>query len=1000
MTNNWSDLDNSTMFFVIGANPAENHPASIAHLNIARYDMNERGRNAGLIVVDPRQTRTARLVSTDAQKASFTGANDMRKYDRYIRIRPGTNIAFINGVLNSIITWMYANRATSQVAQNFFAWHNSTSANHRSSGRAFIDDSGVQRTLDGTQLGGAQYSLDGGATWSAAPITNGWPKYCDSRLMVNDADVTGTPGPILTQNQIKHDYQRAILKTAGNVGDGQAWRFTNMPVFAADIDTPGCVFQRLREHVAKYTPAVSAAICGCTEAEIVAMRDAWIATSRFASSDFDAASATITAPGYRTACIMYAMGATQYTTGSQGVRSYAVIQTLMGNMGRAGGGINALRGIHNVQGSTDMGVLFDLIPAYSGNPAVNQTYEDYQNKLFGNRVLNQATTTGAKSAYVETDIAWQQRGFYNMTREWFGSRAIASSAADHAAFDRLYDCWPKGNGVQHIEAFRRMDPAWASANGVPNIKACVVWGQNPAVTEPNQGPVRKGLESLDLLVVTDMFATETAQCHRKPTGVTYLLPACSHVEEAGSVASSGRWLQWRDRARAPKGNSKADLELLLRLAKALDAAGTFNHITAQWAGTPLAGQNAFDVLYAKYGWNGTGELENVTGVDFEGNTLYGNEYVAEQIFKEMCSPLDGYTATGPAGFAGGHKGTMWIYSGVNSTQGGAYNPDQLGNVHPPAFEVDAAGVVVGPAVPWGIANRAKSRKGEPKYAGQALQYPRYGWAWLLNRRVLYNNAELPGDVGDVFVAPGYLARLFTIAGSNTLADWSWLYRAYNQLSDMPDAGIGTNHVYPGRFPAFTEPYESPHDGKTAGKANYVAQWGRNTINGVPGSCIISDTPRGESNQFPLVLTTIRCVEHFQGGPITRNNPWNVECEPEPWIEINSVDALKYKIKDGDYVNVITARGNSTTDQVARTVNDPLSPLDAGVWAKGFIARVGVGTLANQRVAPGVVAIPWHWGDRGLGTGSRANDLCIDAFDANTRIPEYKACLCRIEKATP
>ena len=1000
MTNCWTDLDNSTMFFVLGANPAENHPASIAHLNIARYDMNNRGRNAGLVVVDPRQTRTARLISTAGQIASFTGANDMRKYDRYVRIRPGTNIAFINGVLNSIITWMYANKATSTVAQNFFAWHNSTSANHRSAGRAFIDDGGFHnRTLNGTELAGAQYSLDGGTTWAAAPITNGWPKYCDSRLLVNDADdATGIAGPILTQKQVKHDYTRAILKTASNVADGPDYRFTNMPVFAADVDVPGCVFQRLKEHVSKYTPAVSAAICGCTEADIAAVRDAWIASSRFSSSDFDSPSATITAAGYRAACIMYAMGATQFTTGSQGVKSYAVIQTLMGNMGRAGGGINALRGIHNVQGSTDMGVLFDLIPAYSGNPGVGQSYADYQNKLFGNRVLAQATTLTAKSAYVETDIAWQQRGFYNMTREWFGDRTVTTPAD----IDKLWDLWPKGNGVQHIEAFRRMDPAWATANSVPNIKACVVWGQNPAITEPNQGPVRKGLEELDLLVVTDMFATETAQCHRKPTGVTYLLPACSHVEEAGSVASSGRWLQWRDRARAPKGNSKADLELLLRLAKALDTAGAFSHITGQWATmTNAPAGSAFDALYAKYGWNGVGSMEAVSGVDFEGNTLVGSEYVAEQIFKEMCSPLDGYVGTGAAtGFVGGHKGTMWIYSGVNATQGGAYNPDQLGNVHPPAFELDAAGAVTTTPITWGIANRAKVRMGEPKYAAQALQYPRYGWAWLLNRRVLYNNAELPGDVGDVFVAPGYLARLFTIAGSNTLADWSWLYRAYNQFADMPDAGLGTNHVYPGRFPAFTEPYESPHDGKTVGKANYVATWGRNTINGAAGSCIISDSLRGESDLYPLVLTTIRCVEHFQGGPITRNNPWNVEAEPEPWIELNSVDAIKYGIKDGDWVNVTTARGNSTDVQVARTIHDPLSLLDAGVWAKGFRARVGVGTLANQRVAPGVVAIPWHWGDRGLGTGSRANDLCIDAFDANTRIPEFKACLCKIQKITP
>jgi len=107
MTNNWVDLDNSAGFFVIGANPAENHPASIAHVNIARFDMNKRGRNAALVVVDPRQTRTARLLSSPQMiAAAKSKPNDMRRYDRYVRIRPGTNIAFMNGVINSVINWM------------------------------------------------------------------------------------------------------------------------------------------------------------------------------------------------------------------------------------------------------------------------------------------------------------------------------------------------------------------------------------------------------------------------------------------------------------------------------------------------------------------------------------------------------------------------------------------------------------------------------------------------------------------------------------------------------------------------------------------------------------------------------------------------------------------------------------------------------------------------------------------------------------------------------
>jgi formate dehydrogenase major subunit len=165
---------------------------------------------------------------------------------------------------------------------------------------------------------------------------------------------------------------------------------------------------------------------------------------------------------------------------------------------------------------------------------------------------------------------------------------------------------------------------------------------------------------------------------------------------------------------------------------------------------------------------------------------------------------------------------------------------------------------------------------------------------------------------------------------------------------------------------------------------------KNLIVGVNGNGW-TPTPVGTSADFPLVMTSIRCVEHFQGGPITRNNHWNVELEPEPWVEINSIDARTYGIKDGDMVKVVTARTEGFANDTIET------SFPRAAYGDGFRARVGVGLEANQRVGAGVVAIPWHWGDKGLSTGSRANDLCIDAWDANTQIPEYKACLCRIEK---
>jgi hypothetical protein len=358
--------------------------------------------------------------------------------------------------------------------------------------------------------------------------------------------------------------------------------------------------------------------------------------------------------------------------------------------------------------------------------------------------------------------------------------------------------------------------------------------------------------------------------------------------------------------------------------------------------------------------------------------VYGSEVVTEKIYIELCRPL---ADTGTSG------GTMWIYAGGTSAAGyyttlGDYQPAING-------------------VSWLTKVRAKNRNNTLTGAttNGANNYPRWGWAWLYNRRVFYNQGEVAGDVADVFVAAGTVCCMFTVNKTSTLlADWSLTYRKYKTFKDQPSVATGPHYLSPGltlsgRFPGHTEPTESPRE-------DLVATWGHNTAAGVAlyweGA---NPTVPGVVANYPLVLTSIRCVEHFQGGPTTRNNSWNVEAEPVPWIEINSFDARNAKneagvpdpIADGDWVNIKTARSDSVSDQQGRTPNTP-----AG-WARGFKARVGVGLDSNQRVGRGVVAIPWHWGDRGLSTGSRANDLCIDAWDANTTIPEYKACLCKISK---
>lgn len=1105
MSNSWQDIANATLIVVWGANPSENHPACMAHINRARFPKDfftgarANKEPATLVVIDPRKTRTA------------------LQADLYVRIRPGTDIAFGNAVMRYIIEKMetpnskYSDGVTpipQQIKDNFFSY-----LNQASNGTFFKDGA---TTTSAIPAPAASVPDDEGGNCS---------KYTDARFIVNNDDT---------------DYVRGRLATAGsNAGTWVAnadpttdQTVSDFPKKSRDIYTGNTVFKRLRAHLAPYTLEVAADICGCLAEDIAKVADLFIKHSRHASTpetgtfvrtykvgagatplwaygvdingvtevynvttgqDITAQKASVLsisagpgspyamqtvtvnavagatstgdrvritftgttdqAPqaGYRATTMLYAMGLTQHTCGSQNVKMFANLQALMGNMGRAGGGINALRGIHNVQGSTDMGLLYHLIPGYSGNPTAqpNMTpssddttnaFGKYMDALWGN-TLNNGNGTGTDTpdyarAYTPSAMGLQQRGFFNMTLKWFGDydALSAGGASNRRKIDACYSLWPKTNGDNHIQMFRKM------ADGA--ITAAVVWGQNPAVTEPNQSKVREGLEKLDLLVVVDMFETETAAAKRKTGGITYLIPAASHVEKAGSATNSGRALQWRYEARRPQGNSKDDIELLLRLAKAFADVDAFSHIADVWDAygikTGATSQDVWTDLYKKpytakadgtggfdpasnnyYSADVSGDVERAVmrklvsdPVTYETVTVQGSEWVAERIYREWASPL-------------GSGGTLWLY-----TEG--YD---AANVNTAPGATAAAPRLAGDYTAWGVANRAKSRDNADPYG--TMGYHKWGYSWLVNRRVLYNNSEVAGDQNDFFMGPDSCIRLFApnpgaligSYGGSTLYpgvfNYSRWYRTHaaptaHSLNDKPrktDGSAPPAHAVfslTGRFPSHTEPYETPRGDLAAawgfnstvntaiwnfGTGEYKASNLPNLVYGGTPVAGLGRTEDPDRSKFPLVLTTIRCVEHFQGGPITRNNWWNVDLEPEPWIEINAADAYYHdsdgnlttkRIQDGDMVNVVTARSNSTSDEQGRTNG-------ATGFARGFRARISVGSQSNQRTGVGVVAIPWHWGDRGLSTGSRANDLCLDAMDANTTIPEYKVCLCRLEE---
>ncbi len=303
------------------------------------------------------------------------------------------------------------------------------------------------------------------------------------------------------------------------------------------LKDPHCVYQRLKKHFSRYTPEVVSAVAGTPQDVFLQAAEAFCATHEADKSG----------------TIMYSMGTTQHTTGTQNIRTYAILQMLLGNIGVAGGGINALRGESNVQGSTDHCVLYHILPGYLKSPiAENDSLESYLGKW---TPVSQDSKSGNW---------WQNYPKYTVSllKAFWGDHATEEN-------DFAYDYLPKRTGdCSHLALFHEMDEG--------NIKALINIGHNPAVSGANLNVVRRALGKLDWLVVFDLFETETAAFWKRPGAnpsdiqtEVFLLPAAVSFEKEGSVTNSGRWGQWRYEAVPPPGDAKSDLWILTRLVAAL-----------------------------------------------------------------------------------------------------------------------------------------------------------------------------------------------------------------------------------------------------------------------------------------------------------------------------------------------------------------------------------------------------------------------------------------------
>jgi len=434
MTNHWNDIQHADVIVCIGSNPAENHPISFKYVEKAMDN------GAKLVSVDPRYTRTS------------------SKADLYAQLRPGTDIAFIGGLINYLLQNDYI--------QKEYAVH-----------------------------------------------------YTNAAFLVNENfDFNSSDGLFsgYDPDNFRYDKQSWTYQTDEN----------GMPLRDDSLKHPRSVYQLMKKHYARYTPEKVCEITG------TAIQDYMDVARSFASTHVPD----------KTATIMYAMGTTQHTHGTQNVRSYAMLQLLLGNIGMAGGGINALRGESNVQGSTDYAILYHILPGYLKSPTYDNVDLAAYNEMWTPKAPDQQSANW-----------WSNTPKYitSLLKAYWGEAATKEN-------DFCFNYLPKRSGnYSYIRLMERLQQG--------GFEGMIFMGTNPIVGGPDVTSIASGMDKLKWLVAVDLWETESSVFWKRP-GVdpkdidteVFLLPAASSVEKEGSVSNSGRWAQWRYKAVNPPGHAESD----------------------------------------------------------------------------------------------------------------------------------------------------------------------------------------------------------------------------------------------------------------------------------------------------------------------------------------------------------------------------------------------------------------------------------------------------------
>jgi formate dehydrogenase major subunit len=739
MTNHWVDIKNADIVLIMGGNAAEAHPCGFKWVTEAKAH-----NKAKLIVVDPRFTRSASVA------------------DFYAPIRTGTDIAFLGGVMNYLLT-----------------------------------EDKIQHDY----------------------VKN----YTDMSFLVRE-DFAFKDGLYSGYNPEKHSYEKST------------WDYE----FGADgyvkvdpeLKHPRCVYQLMKSHYARYTPEMVERVCGTP-------KEKFLKVCEMIGS---------TAAANRAMTIMYALGWTQHSVGSQMIRAGAMMQLLLGNIGISGGGMNALRGHSNIQGLTDLGLMSNLLPGYLTLPGEKeQEYDKY------------IAARASKPLRPNQLSYWQNYNKFHVSlmKAWWGDAATPENNWGYEYLPKL------DKGYDMLQTFELM------SQGKMNGYICQ--GFNPLAAAPNKAKMNASLAKLKFLVVMDPLATETSEFWRnfgehndvdsaKINTEVFRLPTTCFAEEDGALVNSARWLQWHWKGAEPPGEARSDIEIMSQL---------FIRLRALYKKEGGAYPDPIVNLYWPYARPASPTPDELAK-EYSGRAL-----------KDLADPRNPTVVTRKAGeqlagFAelrddGSTLSGCWIFCGA-----------------------------------WGPAGNLMARRdnSDPTGIGQTLNW---AFAWPANRRVMYNRASCDPNGKPFDPQRKLIAWNGSSWGGADVPD----YKADEDPAlgmgpfIMIPEGVGRffakGAMAEGPFPEHYEPFETP-------LAQNLLNPGQKDALNNPAARVFKDDRAafGKVEQFPHVATTYRLTEHFHYW--TKHARMNAILQPEQFVEIGETLGKELGIASGDRVKVSSNRG--------------------------------------------------------------------------------------------